>query len=172
MLHPDKAEREGRTLRLSSQVVHMVAPNQLEDDLMQSGGKLLPTPLAGDADNGNVNDPESRRSQGRSVGMQNVAPTIVDSFGPYADAIARWETVTARSAPAPTELTPKGKHRLSARFVEWMMGQSDGWVTAEELGLSRVQQLRALGNGVVTQQAVFAINWLLERSQDQRRKAA
>lgn len=172
MLHPDKAEREGRTLRLSSQVVHMVAPNQLEDDLMQSGGKLLPTPLAGDADNGNVNDPESRRSQGRSVGMQNVAPTIVDSFGPYADAIDRWETVTARSAPAPTELTAKGKHRLSARFVEWMMGQSDGWVTDDDLGLSRVQQLRALGNGVVTQQAVFAINWLLERAHDQTRTAA
>ncbi|WCE39151.1 hypothetical protein PGC08_14250 [Brevibacterium sp. BDJS002] len=258
MLHPDKAEREGQTLRLSSQIVHMVAPDQLKDDLLptpstidgkpvdvknqvatrnspglqcmpallgmpeevwpetdmtgnadrqageaerrrrllptprasdgekggpnQRGSKgdltvssavhLLPTPLAGDADNGNVNHPESRRSQGRSVGMQNVAPTIVDGFGPYADAIARWETVTGREAPAPTELTPKGKHRLSARFVEWMMGQSDGWVTDEELGLSRVQQLRALGNGVVTQQAVFAINWLIERAQDQRRKAA
>lgn len=209
MLHPNKAEREGQTLRLSSQIVHMVAPDQLKDDLLPTpcaspsgntpeehlrkkpgrervtdlsilvendllatGGKLLPTPLAGDADNGNVNDPASRRSQGRSVGMQNVAPTIVDSFGPYADAIARWEAVMGRPAPAPTELTAKGKHRLSAKFVEWMMGQSEGWVTDEELGLSRVQQLRALGNGVVTQQAVFAINWLLERAQDQRRKAA
>lgn len=172
MLHPDKAKREGQTLRLSPQIVHMVAPDQLKDDLLATGGKLLPTPLAGDADHVNVNDPASRRSQGRSVGMQNVAPTIVDSFGPYADAIARWEAVMGRPAPAPTELTAKGKHRLSAKFVEWMMGQSEGWVTDEELGLSRVQQLRALGNGVVAQQAVFAINWLIERAQDQRRKAA
>lgn len=181
-----RAERDGSGGNDLCTAVHLLptprasdgekgGPNQRgsKGDLtVSSAVHLLPTPLAGDADNGNVNHPESRRSQGRSVGMQNVAPTIVAGFGPYADAIARWETVTGREAPAPTELSPKGKHRLSARFVEWMMGQSDGWVTDEELGLSRVQQLRALGNGVVTQQAVFAINWLLGRAQDQRRKAA
>lgn len=36
---------------------------------------------------------------------------------------------------------------------------------AEALGLSRVQQLRALGNGVVPAQANYAITWLLERSE-------
>ena len=69
-----------------------------------------------------------------------------------------------RTAPEPTGIGPNGKANLSARFVEWMMGQSDGWVTAEELGLSRVQQLRALGNGVVSIQASYAIGWLIERS--------
>lgn len=161
MLHPDKAEREGRTLRLSSQIVHMVAPDQLKDG-------LLPTPRASDPAT-----TSSHASPGFTKPLGQVArESCADTFGPYADAIARWESAMGREAPAPTELTPKGKHRLSARFVEWMMGQSDGWVTDEELGLSRVQQLRALGNGVVTQQAVFAINWLLERAQDQRRKAA
>lgn len=161
MLHPDKAEREGQTLRLSSQIVHMVAPDQLKDD-------LLPTPRASDPAT-----TSSHASPGFTKPLGQVArESCADTFGPYADAIARWESVMGREAPAPTELTLKGKHRLSAKFVEFMMGQSDGWVTDEELGLSRVQQLRALGNGVVTQQAVFAIEWLLERAQDQTRKAA
>ncbi|WP_172170974.1 hypothetical protein [Brevibacterium sp. CT2-23B] len=85
-------------------------------------------------------------------------------FGQYAPAIKRWESVTGRKAPAPTELTDKGKHRLSAAFVEWLMGLDDEWVTDPDLGLSRVSQLRALGNGVVPQQAVYAITWLLERA--------
>ena len=171
----------------------------VENDLLQSGGKLLPTPRASDGEKGGPNQRGSKgdltvssavhllptpkagdadfglpRTSGRPPEMSTHLATRIHytDFAQYAPAIARWEGVTGREAPAPTELTPKGKHRLSARFVEWMMGQSDGWVTDEELGLSRVQQLRALGNGVVTQQAVFAINWLLERAQDQRRKAA
>lgn len=150
MLHPDKAEREGQTLRLSSQIVHMVAPDQLKDE-------LLPTPTA--------ERPDGRKSPGFAEGRANFFDIIEnEKFGQYAPAISRWEVVMGRKAPAPTELTVKGKHRLSARFVEWMMGLPDGWVTDEELGLSRVQQLRALGNGVVTQQAVYAITWLLERA--------
>jgi DNA (cytosine-5)-methyltransferase 1 len=42
-----------------------------------------------------------------------------------------------------------------------MMGLPDGWVTAPEIGLTRNQQLRALGNGVVPQQAAFALTELL-----------
>ncbi|MBG6085845.1 hypothetical protein IW252_002612 [Zhihengliuella flava] len=59
------------------------------------------------------------------------------------------------TAPAPTELTAKGKHRLSARFVEWMMGLEPGWVT--DVDISRNEQLKALGNGVVPQQASAAL---------------
>ncbi|MGW7516418.1 DNA cytosine methyltransferase [Streptomyces sp. NPDC054796] len=40
-------------------------------------------------------------------------------------AIARWERLT-RPAPAPTD----DAGRLSPRFVEWMQGLDDGWVTA------------------------------------------
>lgn len=153
MLHPDKAGREGQTLRLSSQIVHMVAPDQLKDD-------LLLTPRASDPAT-----TSSHASPGFTKPLWQVArESCADTFGPYADAIARWESVMGREAPAPTELTLKGKHRLSAKFVEFMMGQSDGWVTDEALGLSRVQQLRALGNGVVSIQASYAIGWLIERS--------
>jgi DNA (cytosine-5)-methyltransferase 1 len=37
-----------------------------------------------------------------------------------------------------------------------MMGLPDGWVTGVP-GLNREQQMRALGNGVVPQQALHAI---------------
>ncbi|MFF8817295.1 hypothetical protein ACF07D_04755 [Leucobacter sp. NPDC015123] len=62
-----------------------------------------------------------------------------------------------RPAPDPTEEGPKGGRRLSAAFVAWMMGLPEGWVTDPVLGLSRTQQLKMLGNGVVTQQAVAAL---------------
>jgi DNA (cytosine-5)-methyltransferase 1 len=75
------------------------------------------------------------------------------AWGPYADAITRWENLT-RPAPPPTE-AGRGGPRLSPRFVEWMMGLPDGHVTAVP-GLTHNQQLTALGNGVVPQQAALA----------------
>lgn len=45
--------------------------------------------------------------------------------------------------------------KLNAKFVEYMMGLPSGWVT--ETGLSRTQQLKMLGNGVVPQQAKLAL---------------
>lgn len=44
------------------------------------------------------------------------------------------------------------------------MGLPSGWFTDPGLGLSRVQQLRLGGNGVVPQQAAYTIGALLERS--------
>jgi DNA (cytosine-5)-methyltransferase 1 len=41
-----------------------------------------------------------------------------------------------------------------------MMGLPEGWVTAVP-GLTRSEQLKALGNGVVIQQAAAAITLLL-----------
>lgn len=70
--------------------------------------------------------------------------------------------MTARTGPAPTRADGKnGQHRLSATFVEWMMGLPDGWVTAPEIGLTRNEQLKALGNGVVPAQAALALRILL-----------
>ncbi|MBV14579.1 MAG: hypothetical protein CL505_05850 [Actinobacteria bacterium] len=77
-------------------------------------------------------------------------------WGDYADAIARWEWASGRCAPAPVT-----DSKLSSRFVEWMMGLPDGWVTGA--GLSRSQELKMLGNGVVPQQAAAAYGWLLEQ---------
>ena len=48
--------------------------------------------------------------------------------------------------------------KLSAKFVEYMMGLPEGWVT--DLPLSRNQQLKMLGNGVVPQQAYYALELL------------
>jgi DNA (cytosine-5)-methyltransferase 1 len=50
--------------------------------------------------------------------------------------------------------------KLNAKFVEYMMGLPDGWVT--DIGLSRAQQLKILGNGVVPQQAEYALELLWE----------
>lgn len=98
------------------------------------------------------------------------APGVLDGcssrieWGRYAPAIRRWERALGTPAPNPTELNSKGKPRLAAPFAEWMMGLPAGWVTAPEIGLTRSQQLKALGNGVVPQQAQAAITHLLERS--------
>lgn len=84
-------------------------------------------------------------------------------FGTYAPAIARWEQVTGRAAPPPTNLPrrPGGKPQLSPRFVEWLMGLPDGHVTGPDLDLPREHQLRLLGNGVVPQQAALAVHTLI-----------
>lgn len=83
------------------------------------------------------------------------APGTPTDWGVYAPAIRRWEAVRG-TAPAPTELTTKGKHRLNAAFAEWMMGLEPGHVT-DVPGLTRNEQLKAIGNGVVPQQAVAAL---------------
>ena len=75
-------------------------------------------------------------------------------FGAYEPAIRRWEQRLGRVAPPPTD--EKG---VSTWFVEWMMGLPSGWVC--DMGLSRTQELKMLGNGVVPQQAAAAYGWLL-----------
>ena len=64
-----------------------------------------------------------------------------------------------RSAPNPLDLDGK----LNAKFVEYMMGLNEGWVT--DLDLSRSQQLKMLGNGVVPQQAYMALQLMLGYTQ-------
>lgn len=65
-----------------------------------------------------------------------------------------------RPAPTPTALVERpgkdSREMLSPLFVEWMMGLPEGWVTAVP-GLNRREQLKALGNGVVPQQAYAAL---------------
>ena len=80
-------------------------------------------------------------------------------WGSYAPVVRRWERVT-RPAPAPTQLNSNGNAQLSAAFAEWMMGLPEGWVSGVP-GVSRSDQLKALGNGVVPQQAAAALRFLL-----------
>jgi len=60
-----------------------------------------------------------------------------------------------QSPPNPLDINDK----LNPKFVEYMMGLPEGWVT--DTGLSRAQQLKMLGNGVVPQQALFALSQIM-----------
>ncbi|MET4780832.1 DNA cytosine methyltransferase [Glaciihabitans sp. UYNi722] len=90
----------------------------------------------------------------------------------YWPAISRWAAVLGRPAPSPTVPDGKnGRHRLNARFTEWLMGCADGWITDPaiyaDLGWSeskvRNAGLKAGGNGVVTLQAFAALTIAWER---------
>lgn len=81
-------------------------------------------------------------------------------WGEYESAIRRWEGLLRLPAPPPTEHTADGKLRLSAAFVEWMLGLPPGFVTG--ISVLRSAHLRILGNGVVPQQAAVALGLLIE----------
>jgi len=104
-----------------------------------------------------VADADIEGSQGHGEdGLPEAGGQVDPGWGDYGAAIQRWEHVIGRAAPAPVV-----DDKMSSRFVEWMMGVPDGWVTG--VGLSRTQELKMLGNGVVPQQAAAAYGWLLEQ---------
>ena len=82
-------------------------------------------------------------------------------WGHYTYAIARWEHVTGRPAPAPALLSDDTGPRPSPAFVEWLMGLPDGWVSNAVHGLTPNQQITALGNGVLPLQASLAVRSML-----------
>jgi DNA (cytosine-5)-methyltransferase 1 len=112
-------------------------------------GALLPTPRTSD-----TNGPGRHGDGGLDL------RTAVTQWGDYALAIRRQEALS-RPAPSPTEPNSKGNQRLSAAFAEWLMFWPAGWVTDPVIGLSRNDQLRCIGNGVVPPQAVAAFRQLL-----------
>jgi hypothetical protein len=125
--------------------------------------RRLPTPKALDGVKGNLKTSQERIDAGHYVDLPNVANDLAGetNWGQYAPAIERWESVIGRPAPAPTKPDGRdGSHRLSSAFTEWMMGLPEGWVTG--CGLTRNEELKACGNGVVPQQAVLALSILLE----------
>lgn len=100
---------------------------------------------------------------GVTAGRPSATRTSVSSVGEiawqqYETAIRRWEKVIGRPATYPVERGTRGQPRLAAAFSEWLMGLAKGFVT--DLGLPDSAQHRALGNGVVPQQAVVAL-WQL-----------
>ncbi len=133
-----------------------------DDDLT-----LLPTPAVNDMGRGKTVEDwdawteamQAKHGNGNGHGKSlEIEAQRHDDFGPYTAAIRRWEQVTGRPAPSPTEPGANGRPRLSPRFVEWMMGLPDGWVTG--VGIPRSAQLKALGNGVVPAQASLALAML------------
>lgn len=114
--------------------------------------RLLPTPVTTDANA--AGSPAGSSYRGNSLTDATVRQP--DRWGVYAEAIARHEAAFGRPAPEPTQPGRHGKPRLSARFTEWLMGLPPGWV-CDVPGLTRAQQLKALGNGVVPAQAAAAL---------------
>lgn len=103
----------------------------------------------------------------RRADILNLRPGQPDpDWGDYQPAIRRWEHVLGRPAPWPTDLLG----RLTPVFSEWMMGLPDGWVTCtagpEDMSAAALRNamLKALGNGVVWQQAAAALRLLLARA--------
>ena len=133
--------------------------NQRQDETCLTGA-LLPTPNAADSHRGPDLARENRDGSGGDDLQTIIYKTGRDeTWGKYALAIHRWEQLT-RSAPSPTEPNRNGNPRLNPAFSEWMMGWPAGWVT-DVPGISRNDQLRIIGNGVVVMQAVSAFQWLL-----------
>lgn len=93
-------------------------------------------------------------------------------WGDTAPAILTWAMLTNRNPPpividhsdkALHPRFPETRAATNPEFIEFLMGLPEGWVTGVP-GLTRTQQVKALGNGVVPLQAAFALESLLWRS--------
>jgi site-specific DNA-cytosine methylase len=117
---------------------------------------LLPTPTVADS-RGTRNATSGRtdpRGSTNTNGWTLVDVAFTDRWGEYAPAIARWEILLGRPAPNPTKPGRTGRPRLSARFVEWLQGLPDGYVTSL---VGSNDALRLLGNSNPPQQ--YAAAW-------------
>jgi hypothetical protein len=171
----EKARARGGQVTLSGQFKNLPTPTVADtftDKLKSSQQKegsmhsvnlsqavhMLPTPNTMD-DLPPRDESKIDRSKG---GFSNVRETVVrPNFDRFEPVVKRWEETISLPAPAPTKPDGKdGAHRLSSEFTEWMMGLRPGWVTGH--GLSRKDELKACGNGVVPQQAELALRLLLE----------
>lgn len=131
----------------------------VENDLLRTGGRLLPTPRAsrGAAATETMYALGAERD---NTGDRQGNVTGELAWGEYEPAVLRWEAIT-RPAPPPTLADGKnGNQRLAAVFPEWMMGYLAGWVTDI---LARNPAIKACGNGVVPQQAFAALGVLWSR---------
>ena len=118
--------------------------------------EMFPTPTTQDAKN--TGGPSQFE---RNTKPLNTQVLVKSDWGKFEPAIRRWEQTIGLDAPTPTK--PDGKedqHRLSSEFTEWMMGLEPGWITS--CGLTRNEELKACGNGVVPQQAELALTILLD----------
>lgn len=192
---PAMAKAKGQTLRLTGQIIDLVEPGRLPAPLLATpttqpssgkcrdhGGDLLhdvtcgcpraerklPTPTTRDYKDGAI-VPAKHRPNDTDTLVRAMASVKEGSvWGQYEPAIRRWESITGREAPAPTLPDGRdGQQRLSPLLTEWMMGLPEGWITSPEIGISRNDQIKAAGNGVVPQQAVLALKYLLRKGDDE-----
>lgn len=142
---PEICKARGQTLRLSGQVLD-----------------LLPTVTAVDSNTVAKSELDARDPKHRLKVRAQVIQQDDNNWGDFEPAIHRWEETIGFDAPDPTLPDgQKGQHRLNAKFTEWMMGLEPGWITGH--GLSRRDEIKMAGNGVVPQQAKYALSILLDR---------
>ena len=142
-----RSEPEGQLRRLGATSDRAATPHPLRIGQREQAGEPF--------------EKEARQG-GRDIPADHHGVRHVRDWGPYGPSIRRWEARLSRPAPRPTEPTGRdGGERLSPRFTEWMMGLPDGWVTDPAIGISRNEQLKACGNGVVPQQAAAALRDML-----------
>ena len=84
-------------------------------------------------------------------------------WGDTAPAILTWAILTGHNPPPIVGDRADYRAETTTEFIEFMMGLPPGWVTGVP-GLTRNQQLKALGNGVVPQAAATALQDLLTRT--------
>ena len=139
--HPEKQKQGNHAIGLDDQCEH-----------------LLPTPTRSQLD--------GRKSERFNKARKSFYDLVeYEKFGEFKDAIRVQEQAFGMSAPDPTVIGNTGRALLNPAFVEWMMGLPPGHVTSPEIGISRQLQLKALGNGVVPQQAATAIRIMAENQQ-------
>jgi hypothetical protein len=161
-LGEEEARKRGNTIGIRDNALDIAKLNGLP--VSRVADNLMPTPNT--MDHLPARTPEQKAANKGKGGYSNVRETVVNdipdlNWGKFEPAIKRWEEVLGRPAPAPTKPDGKdGAHRLSSAFTEWMMGVPEGWIT--NCGLSRNDELKACGNGVVPQQAELALRLLLE----------
>jgi hypothetical protein len=153
-LGEQEARKRGNTVGIRDNAMDIARLNGHKVSRVEAN---LPTPTA--------NDWKGPNNSGSGTASSNGLATKIDNldtdWGKFEPAIRRWEKTVGRTAPLPTKPDGKeGAHRLSSAFTEWMMGLPQGWVT--NVGLTRNEELKACGNGVVPQQAELALRVLLE----------
>lgn len=170
--HPDKQKAGNHAIGLDDQCEHLLPTPTTQDADAPCASQLrrnsvplntllphlLPTPTCSRMD--------GRKSVQFSEGRTTFYDVVeYEKFGEFKDAIRVQEQAFGMSAPDPTMIGKTGRTLLNPAFVEWMMGLPPGHVTSPEIGISRQLQLKALGNGVVPQQAATAIRIMAENQQ-------
>lgn len=158
-----EARKRGNTVGVRDQVMDLVASQgeKVSRVMVNQNDPLLKTPVASEGLKAPAQQTSEVKGKTGQVWLSNEAKDMEIGWGKFEPAIRRWEETLGRSAPAPTKPDGKeGAHRLSSAFTEWMMGLPEGWIT--DVGLSRNEELKACGNGVVPQQAELALRILLE----------
>ena len=109
----------------------------------------------------------ARRSSGAiasSIEATDAGPTRISAYpyegwGDYRVVMARWTARLASVAPAPFQGRSKnGYLRYNEDFAEWLMGLPHHYTKVADV--TRRERMKMLGNGVVPQQALLALELL------------